>query len=722
MRALSLLVGLQAACSSSPTPPPEPAQRPPNVLLITMDTTRADRLGPYGYKLAQTPTLDRLAAEGATFERHATTAPITLPAHISILSGLRPPTHGVRDNGAYALSDAVTTLPERLAAQGYEARAWVSAVVLDARYNLDQGFVSYDDALWTEDAPPLFMIRDRPGPRTAERVVSWLAERDATPAAERAPFFAWMHLFDAHQPWETKGRNALMAPSPYDAEIATADEAVGMVIAALEAQGELDDTLVIVTADHGESLGEHGEQTHGVFIYDATMHVPLLMRWPGHVPPGLRVEQPSSAVDIVPTVLSMLGLPPAETEGVDLSPTLSGGALPARDLYMESLLSERGFGMAPLHGLRRADEVWIRAPRPERYDLRADPGQLRDLHAQDPAPGEALDAALQALLDESASRAVTAESSPMSTETREMLMAMGYLSPEAERSAAAGMDPKDGLPLRNLLEDARGALRQQRYDEGVAKLTELLEVTPDNVSALNTLAYTYREQGKLPEARALYERSLQVDPQQYRVLAQLGRVALDEGNLEAARQHLEASLSITPDFVEAMVSLGVIAYQAGDEAGAEAWHQKALAVDPDSARLWRDLADLRYRQRRWDEAIGLYQKVIEANPQDFQAWLHAGAASLRSGQLDEALRYTKQAQALRPDSWLPLYNIACAEVARGEEDAAIAHLREAADKGLRSPRQLLGDSDLEPLRDHPGWAGLLEAVKVQAAPAAHPER
>ena len=277
---------------------PEPT--PPNVLLVTLDTTRADRLGAYGYALAQTPTLDRLAAEGAVFERHSTTAPITLPAHISILTGLLPPTHGVRDNGAYALSKDIQTLPEHLAEHGYDTRAWVSAAVLDARYDLDQGFAHYDDDLSSQDTPPLFLIRERPGAQTAAEVVGFLEDADP-----QVPFFAWMHLFDPHQPRRPDPRTRALAPTGYDAEIATADLALGDVIDALERTERLDDTIVVVTADHGEGLGEHGERTHAVFIYDSTMHVPLIVRHPGSVPAGVRIDQPTSAVDIVPTILGL---------------------------------------------------------------------------------------------------------------------------------------------------------------------------------------------------------------------------------------------------------------------------------------------------------------------------------------------------------------------------------------------------------------------------------
>ena len=277
----------------------------PNVLLITIDTLRADRLGCYGYGLAHTPAVDGLAREGVRCTDAATSAPITLPAHTSIMTGLYPPAHGVRDNGNYALAPEATTLAERLKAAGWRTGAFVSAAVLARRYGLDQGFEVYDDDLWAEDEPEMFMIRERPASRTADRVLAWLEEGQKT----RQPFFLWVHFFDPHQPYNLRSFDlAAMTATPYDAEIAEADRGVGRLIDWLREHGQLDDTLVVLTADHGESLGEHGEPTHGVFIYDATIHVPLIWRLPHVFPPGETYGGPVRHIDIVPTILAILDL------------------------------------------------------------------------------------------------------------------------------------------------------------------------------------------------------------------------------------------------------------------------------------------------------------------------------------------------------------------------------------------------------------------------------
>ena len=315
----------------------------PNILLVTVDTCRADRLGCYGYGLARTPAIDALAREGVRCTNAVTTAPITLVAHASIMTGLLPPAHGVRDNGAYTLSNDYQTLSEVLKQNGYDTAAFVSAVVLNRRYNLLQGFDTYDDDLWAEDEPKLFMIRDRPAPRTGERAVRWLRDHAAK---SNAPFFLWVHFFDPHQPYESRYPDRHLLPTAYDAEIAQADEGVHAIVDFLRASNTLDSTVVILTADHGESLGEHGEKTHAIFVYDATVRVPLVVRYPPLLPGGKTYGGPVRCTDIYPSALAAAGIkdvPP--NQGMNLVPAFRGET-PSPDLpqYSESLLSEVGFG------------------------------------------------------------------------------------------------------------------------------------------------------------------------------------------------------------------------------------------------------------------------------------------------------------------------------------------------------------------------------------------
>jgi len=700
-----------------------------NVLLVTLDTTRADRIGCYGFPLARTSRLDRLAREGVRATNAITAAPITLPAHSSILTGLYPPAHGVRDNGSYALGDDAVTLAERLKAAGYRTQALVSALVLNRRYNLVQGFEGYDDDLWSEDEPKLFMIRSRPGEKTAARAAAWLdgwaKEAPAGPAGHRRPFFLWMHLFDAHQPYRASAAERVLSPSPYDAEIAVLDRAVGRVLDALDRLHVQDDTLVIVTADHGESLGDHGEKTHAVFIYDVTVRVPLFLRCPRLLPRNKVYTGPVRSVDLVPTVLAALHLPGgAETQGTDLLPAFRG-EVPPPDLpqYSESLLSEVGFGMAPLYGIRHGGFKWIRAPRPEVYDLGRDPRELKNLYPGDSAAahrGAALDRELQAILDDSRRRGLAPQKSPMDKETLESLQALGYLAPRTTREAMQGIDPKDGMPLYTKMEDARHFAQEKRWAESERLLLEILQVTPGNVSAVNILALDRMRQGNWAGARAEYLHSLSLDPKQARVHAMLGTISLIEDDLDGAERSYREALAITPGFVEAMSNLGMVAALRQDEAGARAWYQKAIAADPHFPRVYRRLADLYYERGEYAKALAGYQKTLAAEPDDFTAVLQAGNSARHAGDRKTAAELFARAAHLRPDSWIPLYNQACLAASEGDPARALDLLGGLRDKTFLRTDLLGRDKDLTAVRRLSGFAPLF--AKLQAKEAEERQR
>jgi choline-sulfatase len=677
------------------------------VLLVTLDTTRADRLGCYGFRLARTPHIDRLAAEGVRCTSAAAVSPITLPSHASIFTGLYPPAHGVRDNGAYALGDEAVTLAERLRDAGYRTQAFVSALVLNRRYNLTQGFDGYDDDLWSEDEPTLFMIRDRPAQRTAERAVAWL-ERWHREEPER-PFFLWVHFFDPHHPWRVEGPELLRAASPYDAEITVADRGVGSILEALERLGVLDETLVVLTADHGESLGEHGEQTHGVFVYESTIHIPLLLRYPPLLPAGRAYEGPVSQVDILPTVLGALGLPGArETQGYDLMPALRGKAPPVGStLYFESLLSEVGFGMAPLYGVRQGGHKWIRAPRPELYALKSDPRERNNLYPAQRELGARLDHELQEILDESAARSVAVQSNPMDSETEEMLMALGYLAAAGERQSMEGMDPKDGIVLYEKMQHARHRAQGGDWDEAQRLLREVLEVTPRNVAAQNLLGYITLQGGDPHQARDHYLRSLAEDPRQSRVYGSLGAIALMLGELDEAERNFHRAVELTPAFVEALTNLGFVEILRGRNEAAQRWYERAIEADTGFGRVHRRLADLYYEQEAYPEAYAHYRKAVEAAASDLHALVQAGNSVRRLGRLDEAAGYYERAAQLRPDAWVPIYNLACLRALQGQPEQALRLLEQALERGCRSRRLLELDPDLESLRQRPGFAELL---------------
>ena len=692
----------------------------PNVLLVTIDTLRADRLGCYGFGLARTPAIDRLAHEGVRCTDAASVAPITMTSHSSILTGLYPPAHGVRDNGAYALGDGITTLAERLKAAGYDTQAFVSAAVLARQYNLIQGFDLYDDDLSAEDTPPLFMIRDRPGPRTADKVLAWL--EGWLGKRSRQPFFTWVHFYDPHQPYEARGSDLYLLPTPYDQEIAVADRSLGRILDRLRDAGALDDTLVIVTADHGESLDEHGEKTHGLFVYDATIRVPLVWRYPRLFPQATIYDDPVRAVDIVPTVLAALGLPGGdETQGTSLLAAFQGHErLPDLPQYSESLLAELGFGMAALQSVRLHGAKYIRAPRPELYDLHADPRELTNRYAPDDARVRELSSTLDAILADSTRRAAPATASPMDRETAEMLQALGYLTPATDRESMGGIDPKDGLVLYEKLERARHHAQRNDWKGARDLLQEILDQSPRHVTARNIMALAAIRLGDTAEAERQYQASLAIEPQQHRVHAMLGQLAIDRGDLPAAEQHFNAALALTPTFAEAMAYLGYVRAAQGDQAGAEAWWERGRASDPAFALLFRQIADEYFTRDDYRPALEYYGRVLAASPTHFGALIQASNCARELGEVAAATAYLERARTARPDSWIPPYNLACIQATSGNPAAALALLHAAVDAGFQRPALLESNDDLASVRALPGYAGLLEEANAQAAKARRP--
>jgi arylsulfatase A-like enzyme/Tfp pilus assembly protein PilF len=686
----------------------------PNVLIVTIDTLRADRLGCYGFGLAQTSAIDGLARDGVRCTDAASSAPITLPAHCSIFTGLYPPAHGVRDNGNYALAPEAVTLAERLQAAGYRTAAFVSAAVLTRRYGLDQGFETYDDDLWSEDEPSLFMIRERPAPRTTDRVLAWLGKWREE--ARRRPFFLWVHFFDPHQPDSLRSPDLVaLAPTPYDAEIAEVDRGVGRLVEWLRQEGILDDTLVVLTADHGESLDEHGEPTHGVFIYDATIRVPLVWRLPRTFPAGTAYDGPVRHIDIAPTVLAAVGLSGTDAiQGANLLSALQGRTPPpALAQYSETRLAEAGFGMAPLFGVRHDGQKWIKAPRPELYDVRRDPHERTNLYPDDASAAQRLDAELESIAADSARRALAAPTREIDRETGEMLRALGYLAPPEQRAEMGGRDPKDGMALYGKLQTARQLVQAERLDAAHALLGEVLASAPENVTAHNLIAFVALKRGDLDEAQRRYMDSLAHQPQQHRVEDALGVLALRRDDFEEAERRFHRALELAPRDVEAMSNLGFIGAVRGDDARAQRWYERAIEIDPTYPHVHRRLADLFYDRGDHVQALGYYRRVLTVLPQYFEVLIQAGNSARFLGDVATAAAYYDEAGRVRTDSWIPPYNLACLRAINGSPEKALGLLGTAVERGLASRDLLDGNEDLETVRALPGWSSL--AARVPAA-------
>ncbi len=427
-----------------------PAARPTGVVIITLDTTRADRLSPYGFMDATMPHLDRLAREGVVFDRAMSVAPLTLPAHSSLFTGLIPPQHGVRDNGDAALGPEHTTLAEALGREGFRTGAFVGSAVLDADRGLAQGFEIYRDAVSVDGkaSPPL----QRRGDEIVTDAARWLDE------VAGSPYFLWVHLYDAHRPYDPPEPYRSLHADPYIGELLFVDSQIGRLLDAMTQRKMLDRSIVIIVADHGESLGEHGERDHGIFVYDSVVRVPFIVRVPGLTP--RRVGQLVRLTDVMPTVLALLGLPAPRSDGVSLVDLMTGRKTHLDvDGYSESLYPER-FGWSPLRALSDGRFKMIDAPRPELYDLYRDPFEERNLYDERRAVAEAMRNKLQALTSDRRSAVRPTD------ELHDGLAALGYIGaqPIAARSEHNSLpDPKDCIEARHSANpDARPECRRPR--------------------------------------------------------------------------------------------------------------------------------------------------------------------------------------------------------------------------------------------------------------------
>lgn len=411
-----------------------PGPAPPSVVIITLDTTRADRLSPYGFMNVSLPHLERLAGEGVVFDQATSVAPMTLPAHASLFTGSLPPRHGVRDNADPALAGTHTTLAEVLKTRGFRTGAFVGSVVLDADRGLKQGFDEYGDVPAPSKNSPA--ARQRRADAVVDDALRWMKQ------VAGSPYFLWVHLYDAHLPYEPPEPYAsLYGHNPYVGEIAFADSQIGRLLAAIDARAATEQTILVVAGDHGESLGDHGEQDHGVFIYESVLRVPLIVRAPA-IPPR-RVGAVVRITDVMPTVLDLLGFPAPRTDGVSLV-TLLTGARDTLDLeaYSESEYPRR-LGWSPLRALRDGRYKLIEAPRPELYDLDRDPFEERNVFADRHATAVAMSRRLQELAQPHSP--IGAESAPIPSHVAEELAALGYVSRSRAPLATITTlpDPKD---------------------------------------------------------------------------------------------------------------------------------------------------------------------------------------------------------------------------------------------------------------------------------------
>jgi arylsulfatase A-like enzyme/Tfp pilus assembly protein PilF len=634
----------------------------PNVVLITLDTTRADHLGCYGHSEPTSPVIDRLAKQGTLFTLAFATNPITLPSHTSIMTSTYPLFHGVRDNTTYVVPDEATTLAELLGSHGYQTAAFVGAFVLDSRFNLDQGFDVYDDRVerdWSRDEIDArqgnpFGFDERKANLVTYQALRWLEQ------PRSKPFFLWLHYFDPHQPINAPEPHHSRFTMPYDSEIAYAYEQIGKIFEALEERGLYDDSLIVLTADHGEGLLDHGEPTHSLYVFDSTMHVPMIWKVPGGQAGG-SVDALVSIVDIMPTVLDLLGFGvPDHIQGRSLAPLLSGSTtgFPGREIYMESLIPRLHCDWGELRALRTATEKLIHGPKPRLYRVDDDPGEVYNRAAHDPEAVQRLSRRLAARMRKWSHPEAHRSASVADSETRQRLAALGYVtsSGDASRGISDNLeevigrdDPHEMGHLYDLYSQATESVRMGAYLHGIHQLESVLAGDPDNKVALTALATTtllYAKQ--VDKAFELYERSLEIDPTQEEAHYYVSRILSFRGDHEGARRHAEAILEVQPQSVLAYYELGRYYMRVGEPDTAREHYERALQLDPSNTPALLSLGAL-HSYRGEHELSGKYIKRAFAHDGENPNVLYNyGVWHYQGGDTDSAIRYLTRALAVNP--------------------------------------------------------------------------
>ena len=661
--------------ATTPSPAPQRIRSDVNVVLITLDTFRTDRISSYGSRRVDTPNIDAFAAEGVRFTNAASAVPFTLPAHSSIMTGLYPPGHGVRENVGYVLDERYPTMAELLGKAGWATAGFVSAFVLDGRWGIGRGFDHYFDNfdLREMETPDMASVQ-RDGADTVAEAVRWL---DARPVDR--PFFVWLHLYDAHEPYTPAEPFKSEYPGrPYDAEVAYTDSMVGRFRQALEERGLLERSLVVITADHGEGLGDHGEKFHGYFVYDSTIHVALIVRPPSEARAGRVVRQAVSHVDILPTILEAVGLPaPVTLQGRSLMPLIEGREETwDRPVYSESLYPLLHYGWAPLRAIRSERFELIDVPEPELYDLAEDPNEEHNLYDQDPVRAAGLTAELATLRRRIEGPEQGGDAGPeMDERTLAQLQALGYMAgqggvsidQEVERERA---DPKERLQLHQKMMAAQSRMGEGDMDAAKDLLEEVLAEDETILDAHQMLGQIAAGEKRPQEAIRHFQRALVLNPKHERALFGLASVYADLGRFDDALAGFRRLLTLCGPDVRTSLAMADIYVQQKQLDAAAAVLGDAEPNGEAAAFVANKLGEVRVEQGRADEGVVLFERAI-AGSEDFALpHFNLGVLYEERGDVRRAVEQYQRAIDIAPKYFKAQFNLGRLYAGMGDVDRA----------------------------------------------------
>jgi arylsulfatase A-like enzyme/Flp pilus assembly protein TadD len=634
----SLAVGSQPAAT---------APSNPDVILITIDTLRPDHLRCYGDTQIETPNIDALARISARFTDAFTAVPVTLPSHTALLTGSYPMSNGLHDFSNNKLSPDAMPLARVLHDNGYQTAAFVSAPVLDSRFGLDQGFDAYYDHFNFNplDERSLDSTK-RPADQTVDLVMGWLGEH-AGPGADgsRKPIFLWMHLYDPHDPYTPPEPFATRYHGrPYDGEIAFADTQLGRLVEALKATEAWDSSIIVLAGDHGEGLGEHGERTHGFFIYNSTLHVPLLIHIPGAAPRV--VSAGVSLVDVMPTVLQALKIPnPPGVQGRSLlSLALGQTTDSASVLYAESFLPLLHFGWSPLRSLQARGVKYIEAPRPELYETQADPKELKNVYRARQALGRELHTELydnlRRLTPANVNRAGGQELTDPALLDR--LRSLGYVAVSSgtfvEQSGKALVDPKDRIAVYELVAEATTEGQHGQFQESLAKLREAERTEPSLLAIQYLEGLDYFRLKDYGQAAARFQAAIQTEPKYVLATYYLGLSQAEAGDFDAAIASLERTLQLDATNFDAAYNLGAAYMKKSRVDDAARAFERAVQIKPDFARAYEALGEIDLYENRPQDAASVLERAVELQPGFAKAHHNLGRAFQALGRTADAQR------------------------------------------------------------------------------------
>jgi len=661
--ALAVLVG--RACYALPSTP---------VILISVDTLRADHLSCYQAGRRPTPHIDALAKKGTLFSQVSSPFPLTLPSHVALLTSTYPFENGVEDNGVPLKSTAVT-LATVLKNAGYSTAAFVGSFVLDRRFGLNRGFDVYDGPIDLHNKTTTGPVeRKRPGAQVTAAAMRWLERNSST------PFFLFLHLYDLHLPYDLPQDPGLRhGEAGYAAELAYEDRVLGDFLGFLERRGLLEKALIVFTSDHGEGLGEHGESTHGYFIYQSTLHVPLIIHWPSAFSrfPHERVDEPASLLDVAPTILDAIGLArPGEMRGRTLI-----GAGGAGEVYSESLYARNHFGCAVLRSLRAGQYKYIETPKPELYDLSSDPNELRNLYGQQRSRATAMGERIAALRASSPPGRSAKPPSPK-PDTIDALRSLGYLSGSAgSRGAEPRVDPKDRIGDFERYCSAITLASAGKLVESDSLLQNLRDKLPDVVDIRINLGLNQQRLGDYAQAAREFKQAIEQDPSDAQPHFELGFCYFRLGRSDDAIPQFKAALALEPWYTRADEALADIYIQKKDFPDARACLNHLLSIDPNSYTAHYNLGIFAALENNWSEAQRRMLSALRADPGSAEAHNTLGGIYLQRGELEAARRQFEETIRLQPGLASAHYNLALVFQKQGKADAAAQEFRAAKEAG-----------------------------------------